>query len=221
MPDPSPLFDDGRAERYDRIISRIVVGYESMHRLARAAVLLEADVRRVLVVGVGTGEEALALARDLPDAKIVGVDPSADMLALAAEKFGAAGIEGRIGLVHGQVGDAPAGPFDVACDLLVAHFVPSGPARAEHFRGIHHRLKDNGLLVESGLLSGPHEALWRSVLGLGFDAEKVEDIVQGYHEDVFSVSLEEYVDSLLAAGFGSIEQIWQALFARMWTCRRA
>lgn len=219
MAETTPLFDDGRAERYDRIISRIVVGYEAMHRLARAAVLLEHNVRRVLVVGVGTGEEAVALAHDHPDATIVGVDVSADMLEIARAKLTVSGLADRVTLVCGGVADAPDGPFDVATELLVAHFLPRG--RAGHFGEISRRLRPGGLLVEAALVAGAHEPLWRSVLGMGFDAEKVEDIVQGFHEDVVAVGPDEYLADLAEAGFTPPVEVFRSLFARMWTVRTA
>ncbi|MBS1707542.1 MAG: methyltransferase domain-containing protein [Armatimonadetes bacterium] len=221
MAGATSIFDDGRAERYDRIISRIVIGYEAMHRLARAAVLQETDVRRILVCGVGTAEEAIALAHDLPEAQLVGFDTSSDMLAIAQEKVHASGLSGRIDLVHGDVHAAPSGPFDVVTDLLVAHFVPSGIARQGHFTGIADRLKPSGLLVEAALVAGPYESLWRSVLALGFDAEKVEDIVQGFHEDVDAVSVPAFEGGLADCGFNNLMQIWQSLYVRMWTARKS
>jgi len=174
MAESAPLFDDGRAERYDRIISRIVVGYEAMHRLARAAVLLEPEVRQVLVVGIGTGEETVALANDLPDATFVGVDVSADMLALAREKIAVAGLDGRVDLILGDACQAP---------------------------------------------DGPYEPLWRAALGLGFDAEKVEDIVQGFHEDVHAIEAEQHLADMAGAGFSDPVEVFRSLFVRMWTAR--
>jgi len=219
MAESAPLFDDGRAERYDRIISRIVVGYEAMHRLARAAVLLEPEVRQVLVVGIGTGEETVALANDLPDATFVGVDVSADMLALAREKIAVAGLDGRVDLILGDACQAPDGPYDVACDLLVSHFIAAGICRATHFKEIARRLRPGGLLVESALVAGPYEPLWRAALGLGFDAEKVEDIVQGFHEDVHAIEAEQHLADMAGAGFSDPVEVFRSLFVRMWTAR--
>lgn len=219
MAESAPLFDDGRAERYDRIISRIVVGYEAMHRLARASVLLERDVRRILVVGTGTGEETVALAQDLPEATFVGVDVSADMLALAREKVDGAGLAGRVTLVHGEPSQAPAGPYDVACDLLVSHFIAPGSCRAKHFLEIARRLRPGGLLVESTLVAGPYELLWRAALGLGFDAEKVEDIVQGFHDDVYAIGADQHLADMAEAGFSDPVEVFRSLFVRMWTVR--
>lgn len=219
MAESAPLFDDGRAERYDRIISRIVVGYEAMHWLARAAVLLEPDVRRVLVVGVGTGEETVALANDLPEATFVGVDVSADMLGLASEKIAGAGLAGRVKLVHGDTSHAAVEPFDVACDLLVSHFIPSGPERAKHFQEISCRLRPGGLLVESALVAGPYEPLWRSSLGLGFDPEKVDDIIQGFHDDIHAIDADQHLADMAMAGFKGPVEVFRSLFARMWTAR--
>ncbi len=63
--------------------------------------------RRVLDVATGTGDLALALAEALPDARVVGLDPSARMLEVFRAKLGP--LADRIELVEG---DAQALPFD-------------------------------------------------------------------------------------------------------------
>jgi demethylmenaquinone methyltransferase/2-methoxy-6-polyprenyl-1,4-benzoquinol methylase len=62
-----------------------------------------------LDVATGTGDVALAIAKAQPTARIVGLDPSREMLAVAASKVLASGFEQRIELV---IGDALALPFE-------------------------------------------------------------------------------------------------------------
>jgi release factor glutamine methyltransferase len=80
--------------------------------------------RRVAEVGVGSGAVAGALARELPEARIVGIDVSAPALAVAAANLERLRVADRVGLVQGD-GTAPlSGPFD----LIVSNppYVPSG-----------------------------------------------------------------------------------------------
>jgi S-adenosylmethionine-diacylgycerolhomoserine-N-methlytransferase len=69
--------------------------------------------RRVLEIGCGTGTNLELLARLFPEAEIVGVDLSADMLAKAREKVARYGD--RVTLVEGAYREPLAGgrPFDL------------------------------------------------------------------------------------------------------------
>ena len=77
---------------------------------------------RVLDVGTGSGAIALALADEHPGLRAVGVDASADALALAAENVRRTGLADRVALVEADVLDASSrlllarvadGPFDL------------------------------------------------------------------------------------------------------------
>jgi release factor glutamine methyltransferase len=68
---------------------------------------------RVLDVGVGSGAVALAIAAEHPGASVTGVDSSESALALARENHAATGLDGRVELVHGNLLEGFAGPFDL------------------------------------------------------------------------------------------------------------
>ena len=79
----------------------------------------------VIDLGTGCGAIACALARELPGLGVVGIDISADALAVAAENVRALGLEGRVRLVRGDL----FGPIARAsADLVVANppYIPSG-----------------------------------------------------------------------------------------------
>jgi demethylmenaquinone methyltransferase/2-methoxy-6-polyprenyl-1,4-benzoquinol methylase len=91
------LAQDPRWRRY--LVSRIEVG--------------QGD--RVLDVATGTGAVAIELARRT-GARVTGIDQSTEMLAVARERIGRAGLGGRIQLVEGR---AEALPFtDESFDAL-------------------------------------------------------------------------------------------------------
>jgi ubiquinone/menaquinone biosynthesis C-methylase UbiE len=89
------------------------------HLAALAAALL--DVRpapeRALEVGTGTGEGALLIAREFPQARVRGVDISEPMIEAATAKVGL-DPEGRIAF---RVGDAARLPYGEESFDLVAH----------------------------------------------------------------------------------------------------
>jgi release factor glutamine methyltransferase len=77
---------------------------------------LELQPRRVLDVGTGSGAIALAIADELPGAKVVATDTSAAALGVARANAERLGLGGRVELVEAML---PAGPGGF--DLLVAN----------------------------------------------------------------------------------------------------
>lgn len=68
---------------------------------------------RVLDVGTGSGAIALAIADEHPGADVIGVDRSADALALAVENAGRTGLDRRVELRLGDLLAGLVGPFDL------------------------------------------------------------------------------------------------------------
>ena len=67
---------------------------------------------RVLDVGTGTGAIALALADELPGARVTAIDVSADALALARENLIRTGLDVEL-LAHDLREGLPGGPYDL------------------------------------------------------------------------------------------------------------
>jgi len=76
------------------------------------------DEPDVLDVGTGTGAIALAIADELPGARVTAMDVSADALALARENLELTGVNGRVRLVEH---DLTSGLGDGEFDLVVSN----------------------------------------------------------------------------------------------------
>ena len=99
------------ARRYDLVNRVLSMGLDlSWRRRAVAALKLPAEAR-VLDVATGTADVALEVARQSPDAEVVGVDPSSGMLDIGRAKVDDAELQGRIEL---RLGEAENLPFDDA-----------------------------------------------------------------------------------------------------------
>lgn len=109
-----PLFRRLIRTQFERIAPVWDVGRDSTHLAAYEAALraIDGDVRRALDVGTGTGDGALALAQQFPDAEVVGVDLAESMLELARRKAPQLRFER---------GDASRLPFPDSSFELVAH----------------------------------------------------------------------------------------------------
>lgn len=88
--------------------------------LEQALAAIDGEIRSALDVGTGTGEAALAVLRRWPDARILGIDLSAPMIAEARRKVPPkANVEFRVG--DAARVDMPAGAFDL---VTAANMIP-------------------------------------------------------------------------------------------------
>lgn len=101
---------------------------ETLVEAARDAFPDRERALRILDLGTGSGCILAALLHDYPNAFGIGVDRSAEALAVAAENLEALGLRRRAALVRGHWGAALAGSFE----LIVANppYVASGELAA-------------------------------------------------------------------------------------------
>jgi phosphatidylethanolamine/phosphatidyl-N-methylethanolamine N-methyltransferase len=110
--------------RWATVYDLLFGGVSSVARKRAAALVNRLPGRNVLEVGVGTG---LALPRYAPDKRIVGIDLSADMLALARRRVVALGLRNVEGLLEmdAEATEFGDGQFDTAVAMFVASVVPN------------------------------------------------------------------------------------------------
>lgn len=97
------------AGRYDLLNSLLSLGRDRSWRREAAQVALAGNAKEILDAATGTGELALELQRQRPDARVVGLDFSEPMLELARRK--ADRQRARVEWLHG---DATQLPFEDA-----------------------------------------------------------------------------------------------------------
>ena len=103
-------------------------------------------VRRILDLGCGTGNGALALARRFPGADVIAVDQSAAFLARLRDKARDLGLDGRVHTVEADLDESwPAlDPVDVAWSSMALHHL-ADPDRA--LKQVFGLLRPGGLLA--------------------------------------------------------------------------
>lgn len=101
--------------------ARVLIPRPDTERLVEAAA--QRGGRRVLEIGTGSGAVALALARELPDARIVATDLSADALEVARANAHRHGLAERVRFAQGDLFAPVAGE---RFDLVVSNppYVP-------------------------------------------------------------------------------------------------
>jgi tRNA (cmo5U34)-methyltransferase len=114
----------------------------------------------VLDLGTGTGETARGVLAVHPDAMLVGVDASAEMVAIAAAALPEADV--RVGRLEDPL---PPGPFDVVSSALAVHHLTD---KRELFRRIADALAPDGLFVLADVVvpDDPGDAVTRLEAGV-------------------------------------------------------
>jgi len=134
------------ATRYDLLNSLLSLGLHHCWRRRAVGCLAPRDGGRYLDIGCGTGDVALEILRRTAGCRVTGLDPSPEMLAVAAEKARRAGVAERLELVRA---DACAMPFaDGVFDGIASAFaLRSFDDRARAFAEMRRVLRPGGCVA--------------------------------------------------------------------------
>lgn len=226
---PSDFFTKELSLAYDERNSKLSAISDNLHFLIRLVLQDLPPKSHVLCVGVGTGAEILSLAKVFPDWTFVGIDPSASMLEVCAERLHNAGVAGRCQLVHGYVQDAPKGEqFDAVLSILVAHFVKRED-RLSFFENMVSRLKKDGYLINAELSFDLESAEfplmlkgWEQVQTLmGATAESLAGLPRQLREVLNILPNSETEKFLRQSGLSVAVKFFQAFLISAWYGRKS
>lgn len=124
-------------DRYPAAIRKEIARFDEFQD-AVAAATAGLDARRILELGIGTGETARRVYALHPGAALTGIDASEPMLARARELFPDADL--RLGRLEDPL---PEGSFDLAVSALAVHHLPPG-GKQDLFRRIAAVLRPGG-----------------------------------------------------------------------------
>lgn len=198
-------FDD--AGGYERDIRVLVPGYDVLHVAIPAMLRASRElIRRVLVVGCGTGREAIAIARALEGCELDCVDPSRAMIEHARQTFHDVGLASRIRARACSLGEfAVERPYDAIVSTLVGHFIPDDGARAAFFEDIGTALRPGGIAVLTELERSPQgdttllEAHVECSRMLGAGDDQIATLHQRLSRDFHSLERERWLELAAAA----------------------
>ena len=212
--------------RYAEGPRRFVPGHHDMLRMA--SMLLAEDApgsAEVLVVGAGGGIELRHFAEAHTEWHFTGVDPSAQMLAVARNTLGSLAV--RCDLIEGTIEAAPPGPFDAASCLLTLHMIPDDGSKLATLQAIRERLRQGApFVIVDHCLGRAHTQFERRLdryarfaLDSGAPPEDVARASEGIRQSVPMISREREAELLDRAGFRDVEIFYAGLLWTGWTAR--
>lgn len=216
-------FSDPQAvARYAEGPVRQVPGFHALQQMA--ALLLAERVPadgRVLVLGAGGGLELKAFAQARPGWRLLGVDPSPQMLALARETLGP--LASHVDLLEGLVDDVPETAFDGATCLLTLHFLARGQ-RLHTLGALRRRLKPGAPLVvahHSFPQDRAGKSRWLSRYAAYASASGIPDVdarraIEAIDARLPLLSPEQEIALLEEAGFEGAELFYAGFTFRGW-----
>jgi tRNA (cmo5U34)-methyltransferase len=165
-------FDPGT---YLELMLTEMPGYHRLQDAAAAAT--GSGATRILELGTGTGETARRVLARHPGALLVGIDESADMLAVAREALPDADL--RVSRLQDPL---PPGPFDLVMSVLAVHHLDA-PGKAGLFRRLAAVLEPGGRFVLGDVVVPDDPADATTPLSPGFDLPSRVDEQLGWLAD--------------------------------------
>ena len=214
--------DPAAVASYAQNPPRVVPGFADLQRMTSLLLAERApDNAHVLVVGAGGGLELKVFAEANPDWQFYGVDPSAEMLALANATLGS--LSSQVHLYQGYVETADEGPFDAASCLLTLHFL-TFEERRRTLTEVRRRLKPGAPFVVAHLSfpqSEPERALWLSryvgfAASSGIDPEKAQAAATAISTRLSLLPPGDEEAMLYDAGFSAVNLFYAGFCFRGW-----
>ena len=222
-------FDRDRASQYDLDIRKAIPGYEALHGMAQSLLTTNLPASaNLLVVGSGTGMELMSYCQQNPQWLLTGVDPSAEMMAIAKQELLDKKFLSRVNLHTGYVDTLPeAEPMDAATLMLVMHFVKDDGAKLQLLKDIARRLKPGAELVLADLhgdKSTPYfnklRTAWQNLYFSQLDADTKAKAEQNFEaaidNSIYFVPEARIVELLNIAGFDRVTKFYNAFLFGGW-----
>lgn len=144
------VFGSDHAKVYDKTFDKISAVKEALF-LAMSMVLTDLPTdARILIVGAGTGDDLIHLAKEHPGWTFTAVEPAHAMLEVCKEKVENLNFTARCTFHEGYLDTLPTTElFHGATSIFVSQFCVEPGERVNFFKNISSRLHPEGILVSA------------------------------------------------------------------------
>lgn len=226
-------FDGDYGRRYRQTIQDAIPGHSTLLEIATATMgHVAARAQRLLVVGPGPGDELVQLLDACPDAEIVALEPSDQMIRACQESLQAHHSAHRCRLVPQTLEDATRdGVLTTQFDAVICHNVLHlFPAERQDvtLQALIDQLRPGGLLLLSSYSESASPEVSETLLGIasqrlsdrGLAAETIEQIRTTRGTAVFSLDEQRLESALLKRGCEAPTRLYQGLLTRLWLAQK-
>ena len=137
---------DRIAPRYDFVNRVLSLGLDQRWRRRVVRSLALGQRANVLDVATGTGDLAIELANAVPAGKVIGLDPSANMLAVATLKLAKRGLDSRVSLIEGDAQALPQANCEIDA-ATIAFGIRNVPDRPRALRELARVVRPGGTIA--------------------------------------------------------------------------
>ena len=190
---------DEWASRYDAEIRQQVPRYDEIHDTV-ASLLSLRPPHRVLDLGVGTGFTALRILDALPEASLVGLDVSSEMLERARQRLRT--HRRRVQLREADIANPEVdGLYDAIVSVLAVHHLWADEKR-HLFSRLWEHLSPGGILIVADAFRHASDRLLEL-----YDYPRPADPHEADHDHLDTTA--DHLAWLNAAGFASADVAWK------------
>jgi tRNA (cmo5U34)-methyltransferase len=211
---------------YDRMAQLSIPGYEALHQMVLAFLRFKLPkIANLLIVGAGSGMELVTFGKENLQWQLLGLDPSANMLAIARKKIEQQGLSERVKLFQGYTHELPETIlYDAATCILVMHFLPDDGSKLALLESIAQKIKPAANFILVDMFGEKNTALFEQLVsiwrlysqGIGLNSEILEQREQALRESIHPIPEPRVLELLQQAGFGNTMQFYTGLIFGGW-----
>ena len=216
------IFENERAKGYDKFVETWIPNYH--YFLDQLPKLLQGiDLKKLLVVGCGTGNEIERFLHATEQWKIFGVDPSSEMIEQARKKLQ---DHKNVELLQGVITDINVNnKYGAATLLLVLHFLDDDGSKLNLLKNIAEKLVSGASFVILDITGNKSQItgnlnILKCFLPQGMDDEQVNSRISRIKNELHHVSEERLCELCLEAGFEPPLRFFQSSIYMGWLTKK-
>ncbi|PMB53179.1 SAM-dependent methyltransferase [Fischerella thermalis CCMEE 5201] len=211
---------------YDNMARMALPGYEAMHTMVLACLRSHLPEKaNLLIVGAGTGMELVRFAKSNREWQMLGVDPSANMLAVAQEKIQQHHLSEQVQLFQGYTHDLPATTlYNAATSILVMHFIPDDGGKLAFLQSIAQRLQSSAVFILVDVFGETNTREFEQTISfvkkywaeMGIPPQKMAQLLERINDGVHLIGEARELELLQQAGFSNVMRFYTGLWVGGW-----